>query len=466
MDKTVYLKWFIDKRFDDEKVRLQHGLVLKCLSSENPDPTSPRKRVPRCEPTTFDSLRIEMYPPFISKSKHSGKVSRHVFEARSILPWKILRYSQINSTPTNISSLYGGYGDVQKIVIHPWQHDFHKDLEKMGAESSCFALKRLYASNEKAFDQEVQQLERFGGRHPHIVTLLSTIILQSSQPTYQLLFPLADCDLLGYWELRPQPKDQVALSWVAEQLFGMADALSFIHNPGLKVGDKSLYGRHGDIKPENVLLFKRRDRDTLVLSDLGLTMTHGEQSRSNRPGETIPTSPNYRPPECDIDGKKGHVSRAFDIWTLGCLFLEFLVWIFDGWDGYIKFKERLYSLYINGMVTCLYFEIVRVGERDFAFKVKDVIHESMLNLVETRMLLVRSKEVDRITAQDLRNKLQAIKNDCKSKSYCVDPCPRPSFNQPRLPVRARLNSMAQQYIDRDHINFKDHRGATSSFENI
>lgn len=132
--------------------------------------------------------------------------------------------------------------------------------------------------------------------------------------------------------------------------------MAFIHEPGDLMRDvqgSRLYGRHGDIKPENILWLSKRQSvgglGALVLSDLGLTSVHRDNSRSNVPGEIIERTPNYRPPECDMDGPQGHVSRSFDTWTLGCLFLRCIVWALEGWNGRVDFRFSRCNLgYLNG----------------------------------------------------------------------------------------------------------------------
>ncbi|KZL72868.1 serine/threonine protein kinase [Colletotrichum tofieldiae] len=375
-NKTSCLKNFMRENFDDSKLHHLQPPASSHYTHMAPFSEKAFTNWRQNEARNFYEYRCKLLVPFLAKSRLPGQVSQYHFDFDSILPWKVLSLGASSSPQmTDSDSLPGGFGEVQKIVIHAWQHGFHDDLRRISASPSLFALKRLYSRSEIEFHEEVSQLERFGGRHPHIVTLLSTVTQEDGQSTKRyLLFPWADSDLLAYWQVENrQPRDHRFIKWVAEQLSGMADALNYIHDPNLTINNKRVYGRHGDIKPENVLCFKGKGQGKLVLSDLGLTRTHGDQSRSNRPGELIPTTPNYRPPECDIDGKKGHVSRDFDIWTMGCLFLEFMVWILDGWEGYKDFQNRRFSPYINGGETCVYFDIVRTGQDEYAFKVKDVV---------------------------------------------------------------------------------------------
>lgn len=215
--------------------------------------------------------------------------------------------------------------------------------------------------------------------------MLSTISLKTgSHEDFYLLFPWADSDLLGYWQRHPKPSlSEDTWQWLIEQVYGIVDAVAFIHDPGdsMIAPQKRLYGRHGDIKPENVLWFGKRQsvggRGALVLSDLGLAAVHRDTSRSNIPGEAIPRTPNYRPPECDMDGPKGHISRSFDIWTMGCLFLESIVWALEGWDGRVQFRfSRCDSAYLNGE-TDVFFDIKRTenesNKSEYVFQVKDEV---------------------------------------------------------------------------------------------
>jgi serine/threonine protein kinase len=208
---------------------------------------------------------------------------------------------------------------------------------------------------------EVDQLKRFSGLgHEHLVTLLATFTFQGR---YYLLFPYADCALDQYWESQePAPTwSHTTVQWIAKQCQGLMAATDFIHEPRLLQLDTPRFGRHGDIKPENVLWFQCFDdpRGILVLSDLGLSSFNRDTSRSNIPNSKIPGTPGYRPPECDIEG--GTVSRAYDIWTLGCLFLELLTWMLGGNDFVQEFQEHRTSMYITGSENDMFFAIKMIG---------------------------------------------------------------------------------------------------------
>lgn len=101
-----------------------------------------------------------------------------------------------------------------------------------------------------------------------------------------------------------------------------------------------IHGRHGDLKPENILWFKaHQDIDQtyfgqLKISDFGLTRYHRTRSKSHF--EQVAVSPTYRPPEYEVATM---VSPSYDIWSLGCVLLEFAGWYLLGWEEVERFSK-------------------------------------------------------------------------------------------------------------------------------
>ena len=139
------------------------------------------------------------------------------------------------------------------------------------------------------------------------------------------------------------------LIWIARQCVGLAQAVKALHQPisleaQISPSDNASpntawVGRHGDIKPENILYFYGAESAVLQLSDFGLTRFHRPVSE-HRMYDNLAGSRTYRSPECDM---REPISRSFDIWALGCVYLEFLVWYTMGYeDGVEAFaKERI-----------------------------------------------------------------------------------------------------------------------------
>lgn len=218
------------------------------------------------------------------------------------------------------------------------------------------AVKKLYSPEPVDFEKERLILGSLGVKEhksPHLVELLATY---RQKGKFHFLFHYADANLKKYWQDQPLPNFDKTILWAMKQMIGIAGALSQIHNfsPSdslLDVGTaesqkqngqhrvprgEGRYGRHGDIKPENILWFQSLpgadygENGILRVADFGLGRLHGRNSRSNVNPETIFASPTYKSPEYKL-GK--FVSRAYDIWSLGALYLEFITWVLMGWEA-------------------------------------------------------------------------------------------------------------------------------------
>lgn len=200
--------------------------------------------------------------------------------------------------------------------------------------------------------------------HEHLVTLLMTWKIGDQ---YCLLFPWADSDLSSYWKtLSNAPKtdsvDHEFVLWISRQIVGLAGALATIHSVGDHGGIRK-YGRHGDIKPENILFYpsSQDQRGILVIADFGLTAFNTTGSRSNQPNRSIGNTPGYRPPECDISG--GTISQAFDIWTFGCLLSEMVCWTLGGPGKRNDFQMKRTTLWITNVNTPIFFDVM-INDQD------------------------------------------------------------------------------------------------------
>lgn len=103
------------------------------------------------------------------------------------------------------------------------------------------------------------------------------------------------------------------------------------------------FGRHGDIKASNILYFKKHgDKHShMVLSDLGLTRYHSRLTKSQvRCADLDGLTRQYGPPDMDL---VQYISQGYDIWSLGCVHLEFCIWYLEGPDGPVDFEGKLES---------------------------------------------------------------------------------------------------------------------------
>lgn len=199
--------------------------------------------------------------------------------------------------------------------------------------------------------------------HPHLISLLATY---EQLGVYFLIFPWADGDLNEFWKnIKPRPSfDMDTIKWAARQCEGIVHGLAKIHkyktsNSNSETGfHEQRYGRHGDLKPENILWFSDTEGGILKISDFGLSEYSTDHSKAYRPKSKVATSMSYRAPECDLKG--GQVGPSYDIWTLGCLYLEFVTWLLGGWDLIKKFEKKrmAFDPMWSDMNTDTFFELV------------------------------------------------------------------------------------------------------------
>lgn len=224
-----------------------------------------------------------------------------------------------------------------------------------------------------------------GDTHPNLISLLATYE-QFGQ--FYLIFPWAEADLQSYLErINPNPPiDHLNVRWLAKQCHGIADGLCRLHrhqtayvnkvwsdNTYSSTEDRSgstkkfqLYGRHGDIKLQNLLWFynpkESGDRGVLKIADFGLAEFKTSPARLYKGSSQIAFSPPYQPPECNMMG--GRVGQSHDIWSLGCLYLELIAWSLGGWELVKTFqesREATHPVYYAKVINGTFFTIVGGG---------------------------------------------------------------------------------------------------------
>ncbi|KAF5876966.1 putative protein kinase domain-containing protein [Botrytis fragariae] len=281
--------------------------------------------------------------------------------AREVLPFLPFDGDDTDKMETK----QGAYSEVFPVNIHSSHHEFwNSDHEK--TERPLIAVKRLFSTDEIEFKKERDVLKTLGSKsppHPHLIRLLATY---RQVGKYHLIFPYAESNLRSYWEKRPLPQfDHETVMWALTQMCGISNALLRLHefkvtfplNVGgaanvrvqteddgqisVRAGEE-MFGRHGDIKPENLLYFSKGPeaedpRGVLKLADFGLGRFHGRDSKSGIRPSGILSSPTYEPPECKL---RRPVSRAYDIWSCGCVWLEFITWLVKGSAGIEEFADR------------------------------------------------------------------------------------------------------------------------------
>lgn len=152
-------------------------------------------------------------------------------------------------------------------------------------------------SEQRRVDKESYIMHRL--RHSHIVRLLSSFSDQRTATLFML--PAADYTLAQYMQTHSliAPIGTPTPHWFSCLVSGMRH----IHEQDIV---------HGDIKPENILIFE----DRVFYSDFGLSSTIPD-NESTISGAGFLTK-QYGAPEI----KNGRRGKPSDVWSLGCVFLE------------------------------------------------------------------------------------------------------------------------------------------------
>ncbi|KAK1659978.1 kinase-like domain-containing protein [Colletotrichum godetiae] len=217
-----------------------------------------------------------------------------------------------------------------------------------------------------------------------------------------LLFPWAEGgNLAEYWSRNSGfSLTKVELAWIFGQLTGLFGALEELHAGNC---------RHGDLKPENILLLIDLDKKmTLQIADLGHTAFHDLEAATNirRAHEiytkTPPGTSRYEPPEMEMGRDKNRStcearSRAYDVWSMGCVVLELLIWLSYGFDTVSKFRDETAYLWEWERVNKKkQYRVQREAQRYikalYTTWQEPSAWKELLTLVETRLLLVDVSE--------------------------------------------------------------------------
>ncbi|KAI0107273.1 kinase-like domain-containing protein [Nemania sp. FL0031] len=124
--------------------------------------------------------------------------------------------------------------------------------------------------------------------------------------------------------------------WALQQITGLTHALELIHQTGT---------RHGDLKPSNTLHFANGDDTnlgTLKIADFGVSRKHSvETGLRTKPTITSASTFTYKAAEAREPYKSWlSRSRKYDGWSLGCIMLEFVIWLLHDFADITSFKNQ------------------------------------------------------------------------------------------------------------------------------
>ncbi|OHF04101.1 heterokaryon incompatibility protein [Colletotrichum orchidophilum] len=356
---------------------------------------------------------FELYQwKFMAPTFGTGQNFRSEFHQKMILPYVEHEARSVNQ---------GFFGEVSKVNIH-LAHVKPPEGTRITGNSVAIALKKANDDPglREYFDKEaynLEELRKYKSNH-----LIKPIAAYEHGDDRCLLFPWAEGgNLAQYWSRntgKSLTRDEHA--WIFGQLAGLFGALEELHKKNC---------RHGDLKPENILLFiDMADKKTLQIADLGLTTFHDQDAatRIRRAKEILTLTPpgtsRYEPPEMDKDRDKkipAHEtrSRAYDIWSMGCVVLELLIWLAHPDDTVEIFRKG----------TAYFWERAEGKEKKYRVQSETrrqinalstklparSVWRELLTLVETRLLVVKVSENSNVSSHDCRETASAAHREMR-----------------------------------------------------
>jgi serine/threonine protein kinase len=274
----------------------------------------------------------------------------------------------------------------------------------------CIAVKIFNQRQIREFDQEKKVLSEIrskGIKSDHLIVHLAVCDQVSC-----IVFPWAEGgDLWEFWQREGRSTPSHFL-WALKQMAGLAQALEVLH---------SVNTRHGDLKPANILLyFNQTEGSILKIADLGIARGHNQATEFRRAGTiTSASTQAYQGPE--VDTKEEPRSRRYDCWSMGCIVLEFVVWLLYDFTAIESFWQardtRTHAYYQSkssyrrdaepwekAEVHPKVYEAMNCLRKDP--RCRDTALKDLVDLVEDNLLKIHSQH--RFNAFDLHQKLEAI----------------------------------------------------------
>jgi serine/threonine protein kinase len=264
--------------------------------------------------------------------------------------------------------------------------------------------------SEEIFKKELKNL-RITQALDH-ANLIKYYFTCTKERIHYVVFPWAEGgNLREYWKAENSRRSAKLYLWTLQQMRDISSALMALHGVNF---------RHGDLKPENILHFDEGENARrLVLADVGVSRVHETDTKMRHAATTTrATTPSYESPEVHLHEKVPR-SRKYDAWSIGCIFLEFIIWLLHDLDTINRFGKARdgpeFPFYrITGRRTASLHPVVsRTMEtlrQDPRCQGATAIG-TLINLIDSHLLLVEVE--DRYTAEQLYKVLQRIVRDAE-----------------------------------------------------
>ncbi|EWZ85597.1 serine/threonine protein kinase [Fusarium oxysporum f. sp. lycopersici MN25] len=327
-----------------------------------------------------------------------------------------LPYVHLDST-----SIVSHFSSVERRGIHVDHLEGRHHSDVLNGNYVDIAVKQWinnYSTDGKElYDKEIDAPKIM--RHLDHNHLIQAIAFYRKGPNNCLVFPWArGGDLANFWRTDASNLDEDLVEWALAQIEGICHGIMSLH-------DESM--RHGYLKPEKILHFPQKSGGHGLLKVAGprIVNLHAKYTRD----QALATRKDfdywlYLPPEVDYDRM---VSLKADVWSLGCIFLEFVIWLVYGQGHLSKFHQhlkvdpemdRFWSDSLSGPKKhpAVQYWIHQKLEKDL--KVHTALWD-LVELIDERLLVTSSDE--RGHAGEVNRNLKLIRKKCsENPTYRFD----------------------------------------------
>jgi len=172
--------------------------------------------------------------------------------------------------------------------------------------------------------------------HPNIIPLLSSFrtgreyrLSASDRDMYlYMIHPHADGSMEAWMEHK---QDNLLVdrrqSHIRDMMYDLVSAVAYIHSA---IGGNIAF--HHDLKPSNILFFNRGREQLPIWKICDFGSANSKLAQGDTGTDNPMASYNYTPPEYWPRRGKGRLGRAWDVFSLGCIFLELATIYKYGWN--------------------------------------------------------------------------------------------------------------------------------------
>ncbi|KAI3324944.1 HET-domain-containing protein [Xylariaceae sp. AK1471] len=300
----------------------------------------------------------------------------------------------------------GHFSSVDQVEIHKAHRDPQTFCDVL------VAVKR-FRENSDHFHRELETLQIIRNLNdPHLIKPIAAYQRGSQQC---FLFPWAKGgNLRDYWRKAQTPlgpqivRDEELISWTLLQMRGLCHCLKLLWD---------LNCRHGDLKPENIL--HAGGRGNFLIADVGLSKIHNDTTENRNISSSMKYGTRrYEAPEIYMDSGKP-ISRDYDIWSMGVLLLEWLVWLVYGNDKSGMQKLSLINKFAHFWeISKKTFQVAEAAqtlmEEMESILARETALGELLELIRTRLLVIAlvgdhgRLEMGRAKASELSRRMHEI----------------------------------------------------------